>query len=136
MDFPGEFHGDCRAIFLAGCDFWRRQPLDKDTISVLISVLIDKKKQVIMYSTTMQKGGPMKATVVDLRYHMNDVLKALDRNESVSVLYRGKVKGIIRPVIESTSARVTDHPFFGMCPSGDDVGQVMDEIRGGRHRDI
>ena len=28
----------------------------------------------------------MKATVVDLRYKMNDVLKALDRNEKVTVL--------------------------------------------------
>ena len=35
----------------------------------------------------------MKATVVDLRYKMNDVLKVLDRNEKVTILYRGKVKG-------------------------------------------
>lgn len=35
----------------------------------------------------------MKATVVDLRYKMNDVLKALDRNETVTILYHGKVKG-------------------------------------------
>ncbi len=27
----------------------------------------------------------MKATVVDLRYKMNDILKALDRNEKVTV---------------------------------------------------
>ncbi len=40
----------------------------------------------------------MKATVVDLRYKMNDVLKALDRNEKVTVLYRGKVRGILIPV--------------------------------------
>jgi hypothetical protein len=39
----------------------------------------------------------MKATVVDLRYKMNDVLKALDRNEKVTVLYRGKVKGVLIP---------------------------------------
>jgi hypothetical protein len=35
----------------------------------------------------------MKATVVDLRYKMNGVLKAFDRNEAVTILYRGKVKG-------------------------------------------
>jgi hypothetical protein len=40
----------------------------------------------------------MKATIVDLRYRMKEVLKALDRKESVSVLYRGKVKGVITPV--------------------------------------
>ncbi len=39
----------------------------------------------------------MKATVVDLRYKINDVLKALARNEKVTVLYHGKVKGVIIP---------------------------------------
>ncbi len=34
----------------------------------------------------------MTASVVELRYKMNDVLKALNRNEDVSILYHGKVK--------------------------------------------
>jgi hypothetical protein len=34
----------------------------------------------------------MKSSVVDLRYRMKDVLKAIDRGETVSVLYRGKEK--------------------------------------------
>lgn len=46
----------------------------------------------------------MEATVVDLQYHMNEVLKALDRNESVNVLYHGRIKGIIRPTGRSKSA--------------------------------
>ena len=29
----------------------------------------------------------MKASVVDLRYKMNDILKALDRNEKITILY-------------------------------------------------
>jgi hypothetical protein len=33
--------------------------------------------------------------VVDLRYKMNGILKTLDRNEEVTVLYHGKGKGII-----------------------------------------
>ncbi len=37
----------------------------------------------------------MEATIVDLRYKMNDILKALNRNENVDVLYRGKLKGTI-----------------------------------------
>jgi hypothetical protein len=52
------------------------------------------------------------------------------------VLFPGKIKGVIRPVNESTKARVKDHPFFGMCPTEGGVDQVVDEIRGGRHRDI
>ena len=35
----------------------------------------------------------MKASVVDLRYKMNDILKALDRNEKVAILYHGKNAG-------------------------------------------
>ena len=78
----------------------------------------------------------MEATVVDLRYHMNDVLKALERNESVSVLYRGKVKGVIRPAIRATSIRVSDHSFFGCRESERPVDQIMGQLRGGRYRDL
>ena len=53
----------------------------------------------------------MKATVVDLRYKMNDVLKALDRNEKVTVLYRGKVKGVLVPAGETRQLKIKDHPF-------------------------
>jgi len=56
----------------------------------------------------------MKASVVDLRYKMNDVLKALERNENVTVLYRGKVKGVIVPAEQNHSMKMKDHPFFGM----------------------
>lgn len=78
----------------------------------------------------------MEATVVDLRYHMNDVLKALERNESVNVLYRGKVKGVIRPAVRSTSSRVRDHGFFGCRASERSVDQIMGQLRGGRYRDL
>lgn len=78
----------------------------------------------------------MKATVVDLRYHMNEVLKALDRNEPVSVLYHGKVKGVITPAASETGARVADHPFFNMRTAAASVDKVMDDLRGGRHRDL
>ena len=78
----------------------------------------------------------MEATVVDLRYHMNDVLKALARNESVSVLYRGKVKGVIRPAIRATCPKVSAHAFFGSRKSAESVEQTMGRLRGGRYRDL
>ncbi len=56
----------------------------------------------------------MKASIVDLRYKTADILKALDRNESVTVLYHGKIKGIIKPVREKSASNVKDHPFFAM----------------------
>ncbi len=36
----------------------------------------------------------MEASVVDLRYKMNNVLKALDGKEKVTTLYRGTLKKI------------------------------------------
>ena len=79
----------------------------------------------------------MKATVVDLRYRMNDVLKALDRNESVSILYRGRIKGVLSPVRGVSGAHVKTHPFFGMDESSTEpVEKVIENIRGGRHRDL
>lgn len=79
----------------------------------------------------------MKASVVDLRYNMKDVLKALDRNEKVTILYHGKAKGIIVPANNKKYNKVKEHPFFGM--SKDDKQSVSDEIndlRGPRYNDI
>ncbi len=80
----------------------------------------------------------MKASVVDLRYKMNDVLKALDRNEKVTVLYRGKVKGVLVPSGEKKGMKITDHPFFGMSSqdSKKSVSDEMADLRGGRYNDI
>ena len=78
----------------------------------------------------------MEATVVDLRYRMNDVLKALDRNESVSVLYRGRVKGVIRPAARASRAGLRDHAFFGSRTSDEPVEKAMERLRGGRYRDL
>jgi len=69
----------------------------------------------------------MKATVVDLRYKMNDVLKALGRNEKVTVLYRGKVKGILVPAEQKSNMSMIDHPFFGMS-SQKAKKSVLDEV--------
>jgi hypothetical protein len=80
----------------------------------------------------------MKATVVDLRYKMNDILKALARNEKVTVLYRGKVKGVLVPAAQKMDMRMTDHPFFGMASedSGKSVLDELDDLRRFRYHDI
>jgi hypothetical protein len=78
----------------------------------------------------------MKATVVDLRYRMNDVLKALDRNEDVAVLYRGKQKGVLRAQTCRSKMKVSAHPFFGMRSSKRSVEADMEALRGGRFRDL
>jgi len=80
----------------------------------------------------------MKATVVDLRYKMNDVLKALDRNEKVTVSYRGKVKGILIPAEKKTHSKITDHPFFGMSAQDTNrsVPEELNELRKSRYNDL
>ncbi|MBN2364692.1 MAG: type II toxin-antitoxin system Phd/YefM family antitoxin [Calditrichaeota bacterium] len=79
----------------------------------------------------------MKASVVDLRYKMNEVLKALDRNEKIKILYHGKIRGIISPAPTSDKGKVKDHPFFGMSVNETiPVNQVMEDLRGSRYRDI
>ena len=75
----------------------------------------------------------MKATVVDLRYKMHEVLKALDRRETVTILYHGKVKGKILPAGIEKSMNVEEHPFFKMAEKDKrSVSQQMDELRGSR----
>ena len=78
----------------------------------------------------------MKASVVDLRYRMNEVLKALDRNEDVSILCRGKLKGVIKAAKGKSKRKVSEHPFFNMNQDGGSVEQMMDRLRGGRYNDI
>jgi len=79
----------------------------------------------------------MNASVVDLRYKMNEVLNALKRRESVNILYHGKVKGVILPPELDQSIKASNHSFFGMSSSqSESVNNVIDKLRGGRYRDL
>jgi hypothetical protein len=79
----------------------------------------------------------MIASIVDLRYKMKNILKALDRNETVTIMYHGKEKGVIVPSSSSTNMEmdVREHPFFGMTAEEVDrpVEVVMEELRGVRY---
>ncbi len=78
----------------------------------------------------------MKASVVDLRYKMNDILKALDRNEKVTIHYHGKKKGVIIPEGggKEKEEKIREHPFFGMSKEcAKTVKQEMDDLRGPRY---
>ena len=79
----------------------------------------------------------MKASVIDLRYKMADVLKAIDRKEKVTILYHGKVKGIIMPAGSKKYKKVKTHPFFGMCKNNKkSVSKEMQDLRGFRYNNI
>ncbi len=77
----------------------------------------------------------MNASITDLRYRMRDVLRALERNEQVCIVSRGKVKGVIKPPNGRPQMMVQDHPFFGMQKGPEAVEQRMDRLCGGRYRD-
>jgi antitoxin (DNA-binding transcriptional repressor) of toxin-antitoxin stability system len=75
----------------------------------------------------------MKATVLDLRYKMNEVLKAIDRREKVIILYHGRVKGTILPSSNKKNMKVEEHPFFGMnVMEESSVEQQMESLRKSR----
>jgi hypothetical protein len=76
----------------------------------------------------------MKASIVDLKYKTTEILKALSRNESVTVLHHGKIKGIIQPAGGTPASKVKDHPFFGMFRETDKtVPEEMEKRRKPRH---
>lgn len=83
----------------------------------------------------------MEASTVDLRYRMKDILKALDRGESVKVFYRGKLRGVLVPPdqAEKKLFRTRDHPAFGMWADREDMKDVdayVRNLRKGRFDDI
>jgi antitoxin (DNA-binding transcriptional repressor) of toxin-antitoxin stability system len=78
----------------------------------------------------------MKATIVDLRYRMNDVLKALERSEDVNILYHGRVKGILTTKRPRQTGKVAEHAFFNMRRRRGSIDSDMEALRGGRYRDL
>ena len=81
----------------------------------------------------------MEASILDLRYKMKDVLNALEKNEQVTVLYRGKAKGIIVPTKSDTKKeKVSMHPFFGSSVKKEQktVHEELEDLRGSRFDDL
>ncbi len=47
----------------------------------------------------------MKATITDLRYRMKDLLRVIDRGETVTVFYRGKQFATLMPLDEGVKPK-------------------------------
>jgi hypothetical protein len=73
----------------------------------------------------------VKASILDLRRRMGDVLRALEKNEPVTILCRGKEKGVIYPssARQEQTIAVTQHPAFGMWKDRDDLRDVDQAVR-------
>jgi len=83
----------------------------------------------------------VKAGIVDLRRRTREILQALERNEPVTILYRGKEKGVIQPSARGRrqDRSVREHPAFGMWKNRKEmrnVRQVVRDLRRGRAHDV
>ena len=74
----------------------------------------------------------MKASFVDLRNKSNEIIRALNRNERVTVIYRGKPAAIMHPIGgqgEQAIGSAKDHPAFGLWADREDMKDVAEYVR-------
>jgi len=78
----------------------------------------------------------MEASVVELRHRLRDLLKAVDRGETVTITYRGKPRAVLAPVgmARRPRMRVTEHPAFGMWKDREDMKDPSAWVREQRSR--
>jgi antitoxin (DNA-binding transcriptional repressor) of toxin-antitoxin stability system len=72
------------------------------------------------------------ATIVDLRYNMKQVLRAIDRGETVTVLYRGKERAKLTPIApppRSGAPKTKDQPLFGLWKDREDISDPASYVR-------
>lgn len=73
----------------------------------------------------------MKASILDLRRRMADVLRALDRNEPVKILYRGRERAILLPTKNGPleGRTIKQHRVFGMWKNHEEIADVAAHVR-------
>jgi antitoxin (DNA-binding transcriptional repressor) of toxin-antitoxin stability system len=74
----------------------------------------------------------MNATIVDLRYNMKHVLRAIDRGETVTVLSRGKERDRLTPIAPATGSpapKTKDQPLFGLWKDREDMTDPASYLR-------
>ena len=81
----------------------------------------------------------MNASFLDLRKRSREILRALERNEEVTLLYRGKPKAVISPIGDESAPAASGVAAFGMWADRADMADPAAYVRGlrrGRHRDL
>lgn len=72
----------------------------------------------------------MKANILDLRLRMGDVMRAIERGEPVTILYRGKDKAVLMPVSQTKPPiSVKEHAAFGMWKDREDLSDPTEVVR-------
>ena len=85
----------------------------------------------------------IEATALDLRRNLKSLFKAVERNETVRITYRGRTKALLVPPTQGAAEQVPpvnkDHPFFGMWADREDMKDVaayVRNLRKPRHDDL
>ena len=78
----------------------------------------------------------MQASILDLRRRMAEILRALDRNEPIKILYRGRQKAILLPAGSpgSQQRRASSLPAFGIWKDYNESADVAAHVRKLRKR--
>jgi prevent-host-death family protein len=78
----------------------------------------------------------MEVSVVELRQRMRELLKAVDRGETVTILYRGRPRAVLGPVegAKRPRTRVVDHPAFGLWRDREEMADPSAWVRAERGR--
>ena len=74
----------------------------------------------------------MKATFLDFRKRPKAILKALEQNEEVTILHRGRLKGVIVPAARSGKSGKGSsgkHPAFGLWADRKELADVRAHVR-------
>lgn len=79
--------------------------------------------------------------MLDFRRQPGRILRALDRNEPVTLLYRGRERGLLMPLPgrKAGTLRVSEHPAFGMWrdhPAFRDPVAAVRKMRAPRFRGL
>jgi prevent-host-death family protein len=79
----------------------------------------------------------MTVSTKELRTRTKEIMEAMKRGEEVIITYRGKPAAKIVPIREKRDAgrEEADDSLFGVWkdnPAVEDVGEFIDEVRGGR----
>ncbi len=90
---------------------------------------------------TLEGEAIVKASMLDLRHKMKEILSAIDRGETVTILYRGKERAKLVPLDDAKPRRksITESPAFGMWKDREDMRDVaayVRKLREPRFRDI
>ena len=73
----------------------------------------------------------MKASAMELRHSLKEIIAAVDRGEEVTIVYRGKERAVLVPLERAKKARghAADHPAFGMWKDRQDMEDVSQYVR-------